>query len=112
MAGTPGSGKSTLARAVARARDALVLDTDVVKSAILDAGVAWAQAGPAGYEVLFALADDLLAQGKNVIIDSPSHYPHIPERGSAIALRYGARYRFVECICADEAELGRRLVGR
>ena len=112
MAGAPGSGKSTLARAIAHAREAVVIDSDVVKSALLESGVAWAQAGAGGYAVLFALADDLLAQGTSVIIDSPSHYPNIPARGIAIAQRHGVPYRFIECTCADEIELERRLLAR
>jgi predicted kinase len=109
MAGAPGTGKSTVAKALAAVRTAVVLDNDVIKSAILDAGVEWTLAGPAAYEVLFALAADLLSQGRSVILDSPSHYPHIPARGIAIARAGNAEYRFIECVCGDQAELVRRL---
>lgn len=112
LAGAPGSGKSTLARRLAGRFDATVLDTDVVKSALLEAEVPWSLAGKAGYGVLFALADDLLGQGRNAIIDSPSHYEIIPARGVEIAERRQARYRFVECSCDDDAELRRRLTSR
>src|SRR5262245_13950970 len=112
MAGAPGSGKSTLARSLARLRPAVVLDSDVIKSAVLDAGVAWSAAGPAAYEVLFALAAELLAQGTSVILDSPSHYPQIPSRGLQVARAAGAAYRFIECVCAEEAELEQRLLTR
>jgi predicted kinase len=109
MAGAPGTGKSTLAGALAAVRTAVVLDNDVIKSAILDAGVEWAPAGPTAYEVLFALAADMLAQGRNVILDSPSHYPQIPARGMAVARTGSAAYRFIECVCGDHAELEQRL---
>src|SRR5205085_623714 len=112
MAGAPGSGKSGLARAIAAATGAVVLDTDVVKSGILDSGVEWSAAGPAGYSVLFALAADLLDQGLSVIVDGPSHYAIIPERGMAISGDRGVRYRFIECVCDDDDELDRRLAGR
>jgi predicted kinase len=108
MAGAPGSGKSAVASAVAAEIGAVVLDSDVVKSAVLDADVPWALAGPAAYGVVFALADDLL-RSRSVVIDSPSHYPEIPARGLAIAERRGAAYRFVECVCDDDEELARRL---
>ncbi|GAB3403391.1 P-loop nucleotide/nucleoside kinase family protein [Flindersiella endophytica] len=112
LAGAPGSGKSTLARRLAGRFDATVLDTDVVKSALLAADVPWSLAGKAGYNVLFALAGDLLEQGRNAIVDSPSHYDVIPARGAAIAARHRAGYRFVECVCDDSAELRRRLTTR
>lgn len=112
LAGAPGSGKSTLARELAKRYDAVVLDTDVVKTALLDAGVPWGMAGKAGYNVLFALADDMLGNGRGVVIDSPSHYETIPARGMELAQRHGVAYRFVECVCADVAELQRRLTSR
>lgn len=112
LAGAPGTGKSGLARAIADVTGAVVLDADVVKSAILDSGVEWPAAGPAGYSVLFALAADLLDQGRSVIVDSPSHYATIPERGLAISGTYGVTYRFIECVCDDDDQLEQRMAGR
>ncbi len=112
LAGAPGSGKTRLARALATRTGAAVLNSDIVKSTLLDAGVLWSVAGPAAYQTLFALADDLLGQDHDVLLDSPSHYAFIPDSGRRIAAGRGARYRFVECACADPAELRRRLAGR
>jgi predicted kinase len=52
MSGVPGSGKTTIAMAVSQATDAVIIDHDVTKSALLDAGVPAAIAGKASYEVL------------------------------------------------------------
>lgn len=112
MAGAPGSGKTHLGRALAGRLPAVVVNSDVVKSTLLDAGVEWELAGPAAYRTLFALADDLLAQGRSVILDSPSHYAFIPENGAGVARRRRAAYRFVECDCPDATELKRRLTER
>jgi predicted kinase len=112
MAGAPGSGKSTLARAVAERYDAVVLDYDVVKTALLDADAPWGLAGPGAYNVLYALADELLSSGRSAIIDSPSHYEIMPIRGAAIAAKHHGSYRFIECVCDDTAELRRRLTSR
>lgn len=112
MAGPPGCGKSRLAAAIAAARNAVVLNSDLVKSTLLDAGVEWKTAGPAAYQTLATLADDLLSQGHNVILDSPSHYSHIQENGQRVALARRARYKFIELTCSDLDELHRRLAER
>lgn len=112
LAGPPASGKSQLAAAIAQQRPAVIICSDTVKSTLLDAGVEWKLAGPAAYQTLFALADDLLGQGQNVILDSPSHYGYIPENGERIAQEHGCRYRFIELVCDDLGELRRRLAER
>jgi predicted kinase len=112
MAGAPGAGKTTLGRAVADRIGGVVINSDVVKTSLLDADVPWSLAGPAAYRALVALADDLLDQSRSVVLDSPSHYPQIPENGLRVAARHGAAYRFIECCCADSDELRRRLAAR
>lgn len=112
LAGSPGSGKSTLARLLLGRYSAVVLDLDLIKSTLLDAGLSWQLSGKATYETIFALTDELVGQGHDVVIDSPSHYPNIPATGTKIAARHGARYRFVECVCADVDEIRRRLATR
>jgi predicted kinase len=112
MAGPPGCGKSRLAAAIAAARQAVILNSDLVKSTLLDTGVEWKTSGPAAYQTLVTLADDLLSQGHNVILDSPSHYSHIPQNGQRVAHARGARYKFIELTCPDLDELHRRLTER
>ena len=100
-AGPPGVGKSSLARGVCAATGAVRLDVDVVKSALLAAGIAWSEAGRAAHDVLFALADDLLAAGRAVVVDSPCHYAQIVDRGTMTARRHQAVYGFVELRADD-----------
>src|SRR5688572_14207341 len=68
LSGVPGSGKSTLARGLSAALGLVVLDTDVVKSALLSRDLGVGAAGPASYGVVLALAADLLTQGHEVVI--------------------------------------------
>lgn len=112
MAGSPGVGKSTLAAAIAQVRSAVVIDTDIVKSALLAANFSWNQAGMAAYAIRFELASDLLRQGYSVILDSPSHNPSIPQGGLLIAEKHLAIFKFIELICPDLDELQRRLTAR
>jgi predicted kinase len=112
MHGEPGSGKSTLARALAPALAAVVLDKDVIGSALLGSGLARGATGPAAYECLWAVADSLLGQGHSLIVDSPAFWPSIEERGRGLARRFGAAYSMVECFCPDPGEIDRRLALR
>lgn len=111
MSGHPGSGKSTVARAIARHTGAVVVDHDVTKTALLEAGVEEPEAGRLSYMVLFGVADELVELGHDTIVDSTCVYQMNLIRGLAIAARHGVSYRFVECACAEE-EIERRRAGR
>jgi predicted kinase len=110
--GEPGSGKSTLARALAPRIDAVVLDKDIIKSAILRGGAGEQLAAPAAYEVYFELAEDLVRQGRSIILDNPVFWPRVEERWLALSADAGCSPLLIECVCADRDELVRRLATR
>jgi predicted kinase len=112
LSGVPGTGKSTLARGLARSLDLVVLDTDVLKSALLSRDVPFAAAGPATYSAVLALAADLLDQGRSVVVDSPCRYRELLESGRSVAAGAGAEYRLVELWADDPAGLLPRLGAR
>jgi predicted kinase len=112
MHGVPGSGKSTVARALAPAIDAVVIDKDVIKSAVLRAGVREEQAGAAAYEVYFDVAAEMVRLGHSVILDNPVFWPRVEEKWLALAKLAGSPLLMIECICADERELRHRLATR
>jgi len=108
----PGRGKSTIACALARQRGLVIIDHDVVKNAQLSAGLPFAQAGKLSYAVLLALAEDLLGQGHQVVIDSPCFYDELLEGGQAVAARASTAYRYIECVTDDLDLLDQRLRSR
>jgi predicted kinase len=114
MHGEPGSGKSTLARALAPLIGAVVLDKDVIKSALMasPADRTNADIGGAAYEVYFALADDLVAQGRSVILDNPVFWPRVEERWKALSHDAGSDLLLIHCVCPDREELQARLLVR
>ena len=109
LSGVPGSGKSTLARGLSATAGLVVLDTDVLKSALIDGGVAVAAAGRPAYLAALALAEDLLAQGRSVVVDSPCRYPALLDAGRDIARDAGVRYAFIELWATEVSFLLARL---
>jgi len=117
MSGIPGTGKSTLARKIASMTNAVLLDSDVVKTSILNSfenNIDFKFAGKISYEMIFSLVDSNLAIGNSVIIDSPCAYEIIIEKGASLAKKHSTSYKFVECYLDIEnlAELNRRRVMR
>lgn len=109
MSGVPGSGKSTIAVAIAPALQAIVLDHDDTKSAILEVGIGNDLAGQVSYSVIKALARRYISEGKSVIIDSPCLYTPLLEYGLEVARRYEAVYRYIECRLEDVDLIDTRL---
>lgn len=109
MSGVPGSGKSTVAAHVADTFGAIIVDYDVLKSAVLDAGFDLAASTKAAYEVMYAQARHVLVQGHSVIMDSPCFWPRIVAEGMQIAQAHDATYRYIECQIDDLELLDTRL---
>ncbi|MEI8407215.1 MULTISPECIES: AAA family ATPase [unclassified Kribbella] len=112
MSGVPGSGKSTIAAHVVDTFGAVAVDYDVIKTALLDAGVDLAGSAKPAYEVMYALARHALAQGHDVIMDSPCFWPRILTEGMEIARQHDATYRYIECQIHDLKLLDERLARR
>jgi len=117
MSGMPGAGKSTLARRICKITNAVLLDTDIVKSSILNSfknDIDFKFAGKVAYELIFSLAGSNLEIGNSVVIDSPCRFDIIIEQGVALAQKYNIPYKFVECYLELEhlPELNQRRVMR
>jgi predicted kinase len=112
LSGVPGTGKSTLARSLTADLGLVVLDTDVVKSALMASNVPFSAAGPATYAAVLAIASDLLAQGRSVVVDSPCRYAELLASGQRVAAEAKVPYRLVELWADDPAELLPRLATR
>lgn len=102
MHGAPGSGKSTFARALAPKLPALVIDKDVIASALIRHGVPFGEAGAPSYQVMYAQATRFLEDGHSIIMDSPCSWPRIEATTRGIAAAAGAVWLMIECTCSDE----------
>ena len=120
MSGVPGAGKTTIARELVRHRRLVAIDRDVVLTAMLESDGAdnlerhgaLTFARVASYDVLKAMADDVVAQGLGVVIDSPCFYDELLAAGQALAAKHGVAYRYIECVTEDIGLLDTRLRSR
>ncbi|TDQ41254.1 AAA family ATPase [Aureibacillus halotolerans] len=115
MSGFSGSGKSTLARVIAKNTGALVIDHDIVKTALLESvefDSDEKSIGKIAYHIEWSLIEFHLANDKEVILDSPCLYSEMIEKGLDLSEKYEARYKYVECMLNDFEEINRRLTKR
>ncbi|TRX90162.1 hypothetical protein FHL15_008890 [Xylaria flabelliformis] len=112
MSGPPGSGKSTLARLLARSINGVVINHDLIKAFFLESSFSFQDSSRLTYQLDWTLAEDMIQQGRNVIVDSVSNYEEVVNRGTALAEKYGYTYRYVECRVENLDQLDRRLHDR
>jgi len=106
FAGLPGSGKSTLARELARQLGAAWLRIDTIETAIADADTPITDEG---YRAAYALAEDNLRLGLDVVGDSVNPWMETRDAWRDVASRAGADVLEVEVVCSDEVEHRRRV---
>jgi predicted kinase len=110
--GLPGSGKSSIARELARETRATWLRIDSIEQAIRESGVVTGSIGDAGYRAAYAIADDNLRLGRNVIGDSVNGRSVTRNAWRDTGARAGAQLIEVEIICSDPEEHRRRVETR
>jgi len=120
MTGLSGTGKSTVAAALARALDAPVLASDVVRKelagqagpppAAWDRGLYAPERVEATYERLIELATQTLDAGRATIVDATFLDGKRRERLAAVARAAGVPLVLVETVCDEETAVGRILM--
>ena len=113
MSGFPGSGKSVLSQEIAKQFGAIIVDHDIVKSALMNSidetPIDPKLAGKISYNIDWSLVDFYFSQGHNVILDSPCLYDELIEKGLSLTEKYKVKYKYVECRLDDINEINRRL---
>jgi predicted kinase len=110
--GLPGSGKSSIARELALATGAIWLRIDSIEQAIRLSGVAPGSLNDAGYRVAYAVAEDNLRLGKDVIGDSVNPWGLTRNAWRDAGLRAGAHVFEIETVGSDPKEHRRRIETR
>ena len=115
MSGFPGSGKSTLSKELAKLTGAVIVDHDIVKSALLNSSEQPLDnniAGKTSYNIDWTLIDFHLSLGHSVIFDSPCLYEEMITKGTSLTEKYHVKYKYVECYLDDYNEINTRLKHR
>jgi predicted kinase len=112
MSGVPGSGKSTIANLLAQSIDGVVINHDLIRSFFLENDNSFDQSAKLAYCFQWILAEDMIKQGRTVIIDSTCNYKETLDHGTALARQYSYDYRYVECRVDDVDLLEGRLCNR
>jgi predicted kinase len=112
LSGLPGTGKSSIARGLAKELDAVWLRVDSVEQAIRESGAVPGPIDDAGYRVMYAVAEDNLRLGRDVIGDSVNPWMLTRNAWRSTGLRAGAQVVEVEILCTDLEEHRRRIETR
>jgi predicted kinase len=112
FAGLPASGKYSIARGLARKSGAVWLRIDSIEQAIRESGAVPGSPGDAGYRAAYAVAEDNLRLGRDVIGDSVNPWMLTRNAWRDAGLRAGAQVVEVEIVCSDIEQHRRRLETR
>jgi predicted kinase len=118
MSGPPGSGKSTTAKPLGKALDAIIIDNDMIKSFFLESDIfahnedPFDQSAKLAYKFQWVLAEDMVKQGRSVIMDCVCNFSPVLENGSALAKKFGFAYQYVEITTNSMELLDQRLQQR
>ena len=112
MSGAPGSGKSTTAHLLVKSLNGVVVNHDLIRSFFLDSDISPSQSAKLTYRFQWVLAEDMIKQGRSVIMDSTCNFKETLDDGMSLAQRYGYVYKYVECRINDIDLLDQRLRSR
>jgi predicted kinase len=118
VSGSTGSGKSTIANAIACELRCAVGSFDWLMSALRSDAELWESVElpverqrEIGWRLLSRLAEQELRGGRSLVLDLVAReLPRV--EWSALAGRYGAAFRVIECVCSDAEIQRNRVDGR
>jgi len=110
FAGLPGSGKTTLSRLLASELNAVHLRIDTVEQALRD--VCKLQVHGEGYRLSYAIAEDNLQIGNDVVADSCNPINLTRSEWEHVAKANDSTYFNIEIVCSDVDEHRDRIESR
>ena len=110
--GLPGVGKSTIARTIAEELGATYVRIDTIEQALRSSGAVTGDMGPYGYAVAYAVAEDNLRMGRDVVADSVNPIAITRAAWRHVADRAATSCREIEVVCSDLGEHRQRIDSR
>ncbi|MFQ5800562.1 MAG: AAA family ATPase [Candidatus Hydrothermarchaeales archaeon] len=107
ICGLPATGKSTVARKLARSIGAEVLRTDIVRRELIKSPAYTEEEKGLIYNAVFLIADYLIKNDVNVIIDGTFYRDPLRKQAKKIAKRRGKRFFLIEARCPEGIVLSR-----
>ncbi len=107
ITGLPATGKSTVARRLAKALGAEVLRTDIVRRELFKNPRYTEEEKDLIYNAVFLLADYLIRNDVNVIIDGTFYKESLRRQAKKIARKRGKRFFLIETRCPEDVVLKR-----
>jgi len=111
VCGLPATGKSTVARRLARSLGAELLRTDVVRKELIGRPRYTEEEKELVYRALFLIAERLLKNDVNVILDGTFYKRSLRDEARRIAEKQGKRFFLIETTCPEEV-VAKRLARR
>ncbi len=111
ICGLPATGKSTVARRLAKALDAELIRTDIIRKDLIKDPKYTPEEKELVYGTVFLLAGYLLKADANVIIDGTFYNNGLRNKAKAVAKKRGKRFFLIETRCPEDIVL-KRLEGR
>lgn len=87
----------------------MIISHDIIRAFFLENDNPPDQSAKLAYRFQWILAEDMIKQGRTIIIDSTCSYKETLDRGTALARQYNYDYRYVECKVDDIDVLDGRL---
>ena len=107
ICGLPATGKSTVARRLAKALDAEVLRTDIVRKALIGNPTYTEEEKNLIYKTVFLIAEYLIKHDVNVIIDGTFYKDLLRKEAKNIAKKHCKRFFLIETSCPEAVVLKR-----
>ncbi|HDD45946.1 MAG TPA: ATP-binding protein [Candidatus Aenigmarchaeota archaeon] len=98
VAGLPGSGKTTLANALKNKINAVVLSSDRIRKRLFKNPSYSEEEKRLVYEVMFLIAEIVLANKLNCILDATFYKKELRARAFNIANKFKTKFFIIECV--------------
>ncbi|MAT56298.1 MAG: hypothetical protein CMN32_17645 [Saprospirales bacterium] len=102
VAGLPASGKTTFANALAKKLGALRLNSDTLREKLNLRGKYDEASKQKVYEAMLTLAEEILLEGKNLVVDSTFYKEALRKPWHELADKTNAATFFIEVTVSDE----------